>query len=80
MAADSMAQFKAVMISKHDEGLAAVREFIKRNGDDEISLYASRLIQEADTSDVDAHLRAQLAMLGLFHAWLSVLDESDEEK
>ena len=69
--------FRAVMTAKHDEGFAHVRDFIIRSGDDEIAKYAENLMDELDDDDVAVKLRAHLAMLGLFHAWLSVLEERD---
>lgn len=75
---DPMQMFFSVMTSKHDEGLAACRELIRRNGDDEMALYAAKLIEEGESDDPKVMLRAKLATVGLFAAWLSLREEDEE--
>jgi hypothetical protein len=66
--------FRAMMISRYDQMKASVRDFIERNGDDEICLYAGRLLQGIDSADPDEALKSHLAMLGLLDAWCDLVD------
>lgn len=72
---NGMDMFLSVLTSKYDEGMAHVRDLIKRSGNDEMSMYAVTLIEETHSDDVKVALRGYLSLVGLLSAWLPVLEE-----
>jgi len=74
------AQFRAVLTSKYDEGLAHVKDFVVRNGDDEMAVLLTRFIRETESNNPDAMLRGYLSIIGLLAAWLAVIDERENDK
>ena len=66
--------FRAMLISRYDQMKAGVRDFIERNGDDEICLYAGRLLQGIDSKDPKEALKSHLAIVGLLDAWCDSQD------
>lgn len=71
---------KCVLISKHDEALSAMRDCIKRAGEARFNEYATKFIglfSAQEGVDEATYLLNCFALLGLYHAWISVLDEQD---
>lgn len=68
---------RATLTSKHDEGLAAGREFIRRNGESEIVTWMCGVMENMESNDAHVALLSHFAMLGLCAAWLSVLDAEE---
>lgn len=67
---------RAVMTAKYDEGKATIRELIRRSGSEEMTHYAMNLARGMNSQDVDEGLKCSLAIVGLFGAWLELLEES----
>lgn len=71
-----MDKYQAVIQSKYDEGLATLRELIKRSDDEAICQLIESLIEEMQTTSdhKDALIKAA-ALVGMLGAYLSRLAE-----
>lgn len=72
-------QFTAVMTAKYDEGKAALRELIRRSGEDEIAEYLGPIISQMNSADASTALLHTAAAVGMIGAWLSLRLEGSGE-
>ena len=64
------------MTAKYDEGKAALRELIRRSGEDEIADYMAGVMEKMNSDDPSESLLHTAAVVGLIGAWLSLRLES----
>lgn len=69
-----MNEFMAVITSKHDEGLATLRDWIIRNGVDEASAFFPKVFEATESTDPTQTLIGFFAVLGFCVAMRSAVE------